>query len=165
MPFRRNEVDHQWQAPRQRQARRLNLAAKCPLARRQRRVERSRSAAGIAALAAPSLGLNGEIATFDQQLRSRIEPRNRRDPEVVATPPIFIAFDVLYRAGKDLSARPLRDRRPVLEDLVSCSSRAPARVQEAWAQVLERGYEGLVAKDEASPPVGETPTSLARGRS
>jgi len=27
---------------------------------------------------------------------------------------------------------------------------APDRL-EAWAQVLERGYEGLVGKDEASP--------------
>jgi ATP-dependent DNA ligase len=40
---------------------------------------------------------------------------------------------------------PLRERRSEL---------LGANGLEAWAQVVERGYEGLVAKDPASPYVG-----------
>ena len=50
-------------------------------------------------------------------------------------------------------------RRHVLEELVDDQQlilparRLAADGLEAWAQVLERGYEGLVGKDEASPYV------------
>jgi ATP-dependent DNA ligase len=53
-------------------------------------------------------------------------------------------------------ATPLRDRRARPEDDVAGSELVfPARRLatdglEAWAQVSERGYEGYVAKDEAS---------------
>ena len=50
--------------------------------------------------------------------------------------------------------RPLRDRRDRLEDAVARSEFAVRRLAadglEAWAQVVERGYEGYIAKDEAS---------------
>ena len=71
----------------------------------------------------------------------------------------MIVFDCLYARGKDLRARPLRVRRNVLEEIVDDqrlvlpSRRLAADGLEAWAQVLERGYEGLVGKDEASPYV------------
>jgi len=48
-------------------------------------------------------------------------------------------------------------RRNVLDELVDGQElvlparRLAANGFEAWAQVLERGYEGLVGKDEASP--------------
>jgi ATP-dependent DNA ligase len=38
--------------------------------------------------------------------------------------------------------------------LVHAARRLTPNGLDAWAQVLERGYEGLVAKDEASPYVG-----------
>ena len=37
------------------------------------------------------------------------------------------------------------------QSLVLPARRLAADGLEAWAQVLERGYEGLVGKDEASP--------------
>ena len=52
-----------------------------------------------------------------------------------------MAFDLLYRDGRDLRARPLRDRRARLEDIV-----AGSELVEAWKQVVESRYEGLVAK-------------------
>jgi len=70
--------------------------------------------------------------------------------------PVLIAFDVLYVKGRDVSQRPLRERRARLEDLLAAADavysvrRLAADGLEAWAQVVERGYEGLVAKDEAS---------------
>jgi ATP-dependent DNA ligase len=67
-----------------------------------------------------------------------------------------MAFDLLYHDGRDLTARPLRDRRARLEDVVAGSElvfpvrRLTPDGLEAWKQVVERGYEGYVAKDEAS---------------
>jgi ATP dependent DNA ligase domain len=68
-----------------------------------------------------------------------------------------MAFDVLYCNGRDLSARPLRDRRARLEDVVAESDlvfpvrRLAPDGLKAWARVIERGYEGFVTKDESSP--------------
>jgi ATP-dependent DNA ligase len=67
-----------------------------------------------------------------------------------------MAFDLLYQERRDLTGRPLRDRRARLEDVVAGSElvfpvrRLAPDGLDAWAQVIERGYEGYVAKDEAS---------------
>jgi len=114
-------------------------------------------AAAIAALPVPTLVLDGEVAIFDEQLRSRFAWLRRHEPELLGTPPLLMAFDVLYRDGEDLTGRPLRERRHVLEAVIAGSAavlptrRLAADGLEAWAQVLARGYEGLVAKDDASP--------------
>ena len=66
-----------------------------------------------------------------------------------------MAFDLLYCDRRDLTGRPLRDRRARLEDVVAGSElvfavrRLAADGLEAWKQVVERGYEGYVAQDEA----------------
>ncbi len=71
-----------------------------------------------------------------------------------------MVFDCLYHRGQDFRARPLTTRRNVLEDvlddqdLVLPVRRLADNGLKAWQQVLERGYEGLVAKDPASPYVG-----------
>jgi ATP-dependent DNA ligase len=97
-----------------------------------------------------------------RQLRSRFEWLREPDPTAVASPPLFMTFDLLYRDGRDLSARPLRDRRARLEDIVAGSElvfpvrRLAPDGLKAWAQVIERGYEGYVAKDEASVYEGGT---------
>jgi bifunctional non-homologous end joining protein LigD len=100
--------------------------------------------------------LDGEVAVYDDQLRSRFEWLREPDPAAVATPPLLIVFDVLSHAGRDVTARPLRDRRARLEDVVAGSElvfpvRRLARDGiDAWQQVVERGYEGYVAKDAMS---------------
>jgi bifunctional non-homologous end joining protein LigD len=69
---------------------------------------------------------------------------------------VFMAFDLLYCDRRDLTTRPLRDRCARLEDVVAGSElvfpvrRLAADGLEAWGQVIERGYEGYVAKDQAS---------------
>ena len=69
-------------------------------------------------------------------------------------------FDLLYRAGRDLTKRPLRERRARLEELLAGRERIfPVRRLTsnglvAWSEVLKAGFEGYVAKDEASPYVG-----------
>jgi hypothetical protein len=62
-------------------------------------------AEAVAALRFDTLVLDGKVAIFDQQLRSRFDWL-RATPDELATPPIYIAFDVLYRAGER------RDRPP-----------------------------------------------------
>jgi ATP-dependent DNA ligase len=53
--------------------------------------------------------LDGEVAIYDQQLRSRFDWLREPDPNAVASPPLFMAFDVLFWDRRDLTARPLRD--------------------------------------------------------
>jgi ATP-dependent DNA ligase len=66
-----------------------------------------------------------------------------------------MAFDLLYHERRDLTARPLRDRRARLEDVVANDlvftvRRLVPDGLEAWKPVIVRGYEGYVAKDEGS---------------
>jgi bifunctional non-homologous end joining protein LigD len=113
-------------------------------------------AAAVVKLSGRTLVLDGEVAIYDQHLRPRFEWLRERDPDAVASPPVLMAFDVMHHNGRDVTARPLRWRRAHLEDVVTGSALifpvrrlAPDGVQ-AWTQVLERGYEGLVAKDESA---------------
>jgi bifunctional non-homologous end joining protein LigD len=78
-------------------------------------------AAAIAKLSARTLVLGGEVAIYDRQLRSRFEWLREPDPDAVASPPLFMAFDLLYQDRRDLTVRPLRDRRARLEDVVAGS--------------------------------------------
>jgi ATP-dependent DNA ligase len=93
------------------------------------------------------------VAIFGRQLRSRFDWLREPDPKAVASPPVFMVFDLLYRDRRDITTKPLRDRRARLEDIVAGSSlvfpvcRLASDGMKAWAQVIERGYEGFVAKD------------------
>jgi ATP-dependent DNA ligase len=76
-----------------------------------------------------------------------------------------MVFDLMYWHRRDLTGRALGDRRVRLEDVVAGSElafpvrRLAADGLEAWKQVVERGDEGYVAKDEANVDDGG-----ARGR-
>lgn len=114
--------------------------------------------AAIRALPSMTLILDGEVAIFDDKRVSRFEWFRKRPEDAAATPPVFMAFDCLYLEGRDLRAQPLSERRAELERVVENDHALifPARRLagtglEAWAEVLERGYEGLVGKDPASP--------------
>ena len=54
-------------------------------------------AAAVAKLSARTLVLDGEVAIFDEQLRSRFDWLREPDPTAVASPPVYMVFDVLYR--------------------------------------------------------------------
>jgi bifunctional non-homologous end joining protein LigD len=110
----------------------------------------------VAELEVQGLILDGEIAIFDSRLVSRFEWLRGRPKDETATPPILIAFDCLHAHGRDLRERPLRVRRNVLEallegqNLVLPARRLAENGLDAWDEVLERGYEGMVAKDPES---------------
>jgi len=67
-----------------------------------------------------------------------------------------MVFDCLQVRGKDLRKEPLYVRRNVIEDVLDEQDMVlPVRRLaedglKAWQQVLEHGYEGLVAKDPES---------------
>jgi bifunctional non-homologous end joining protein LigD len=112
--------------------------------------------AAIANLSARALVLDGEVAIFDEQLRSRFDWLREPDPDAVATPPLLMVFDLLHQDGREFTGRPLRDRRARLENVVAGSDlvlpvrRLAKNGFEAWSEVVAHDYEGLVAKDEAS---------------
>jgi len=115
-------------------------------------------AAAIRALPPMTLILDGEVAIFDDKLISRFEWFRKRPEDVASTPPIYMAFDYLYLGGRVLRPLPLWERREHLEhvvendlQLIFPSRRLASNGLDAWEQVRERGYEGLVRKDESSP--------------
>jgi bifunctional non-homologous end joining protein LigD len=67
----------------------------------------SNLAAAVAKLSPRTLVLDGEVAIYDEQLRSRFDWLREPDPDAVASPPLFMAFDVLSWDRRDLTARPL----------------------------------------------------------
>jgi bifunctional non-homologous end joining protein LigD len=110
----------------------------------------------VRALVPETLILDGEVAIFDERLISRFEWMRHGKPPGIATPPMFMAFDCLYVDGVDLRPRELHARREALllaienTKLLLAARRLADQGLKAWEEVQERGYEGYVAKDEAS---------------
>jgi bifunctional non-homologous end joining protein LigD len=118
-------------------------------------------ATAIAKLTVRTLVLDGEVAIFNQQLRSRFDWLREPDPAAVATPPVYIAFDLMFRDGGILPRYRYRLGESIswtpLTALTSCHvRRLAANGLDAWAQVVGTGYEGSVAKEEASEYRGGT---------
>ena len=117
-------------------------------------------AAALSTLDASHLILDGEVAVYDRQLVSRFEWLRHTAPPELATPPLLMVFDCLYARNKDLRKQPLYVRRNVVEDVLDDQDlllpvrRLSDDGLKAWRQVLEHGWEGLVAKDPQSPYVG-----------
>ena len=57
---------------------------------------------------------DGKVAVFGERLVSRFDLLGDSVPDEVATPPIFMVFDCLYRDGRDLRQQPLGERRKAL---------------------------------------------------
>jgi ATP-dependent DNA ligase len=113
-------------------------------------------AAAVGKLTGRALVLNGEVAIYDQQLRSRFEWPRERDQTSSPRHHYSWPSTLPYCDRRDLTGRPLRERRTRLEDVVAGSElvfpvrRLTSDGLEAWKQVVERGYEGYVAKDSGA---------------
>ncbi|MFZ9935600.1 MAG: ATP-dependent DNA ligase [Luteolibacter sp.] len=72
----------------------------------------------------------------------------------------FVAFDMLWKNGADLTALPLTERRAALEALDLCApmetiprfhAGSAVETDARFNQAIRDGHEGLIAKDPASP--------------
>jgi ATP-dependent DNA ligase len=69
-------------------------------------------------LQAESFMLAGEVAVFDQELVSHFEWLRHLNHGDLATPPLYMVFDLLHLGEQDYRNEPLRIRRGALEKLV-----------------------------------------------
>lgn len=104
--------------------------------------------------------LDGEIVAFDagvpsfQRLQQRMHVRDDRQVQQLARqiPVVYMAFDLLYLDGRDLTDRPLEERRRILEEVIVPSDQIQTSpVTEGEGEALfraaaEHGLEGIVAK-------------------
>ena len=58
----------------------------------------------VASLPGRALVLEGEVAIFDNQLRSRFEWLREPGHDAVATPPLLMVFGLMYRNGRPEAA-------------------------------------------------------------
>jgi bifunctional non-homologous end joining protein LigD len=98
--------------------------------------------------------LDGEIVHLDADGRPRFLPLLRR-----RSPQHFVAFDVLWLNGRDLSGKPLIERKRVLRSLLAPIAASPilfaeyfdGRGVELYQEVCRMDLEGIVAKRKDGP--------------
>ena len=116
-------------------------------------------AAAVGALPSRTLLLDGEVVAFDRQGVSRFQLLQQG----TATP-AYALFDCLYANGRDLRHEPFAVRRAALEAAMHAhvplflARRLAKNGIAAYEQAKRKGYEGLVAKDAASPYVEKRST-------
>ena len=110
--------------------------------------------AAVEALGGGDLGIDGELVALDPRGVSRFQLLQRRRTAGAAAPR-YAVFDVLELEGRSVMKRPLDERRAALETLVErrsgpvfISRRLVRDGQRAYRQARERGWEGIIAKDE-----------------
>ena len=106
----------------------------------------------VSKLPAETLLLDGEVVAFDRHAVSHFQLLQRGSASSS-----YAVFDCLYFNGRDLRKAPLSDRRATLQKLVPnegtifLSRQLSADGIRAFQEAKKKGYEGLVAKDLASP--------------
>jgi DNA ligase D-like protein (predicted ligase) len=113
-------------------------------------------AAALEADRATDLVLDGEVVAFDgaQTSFARLQQRGERPASV-----FYYVFDLLYLAGHDVTALPLRARKSLLRRAVSFHG--PLRLtahrnregEAMYREACRKGWEGLIAKRADSPYV------------
>ncbi|MFZ3200127.1 MAG: non-homologous end-joining DNA ligase [Candidatus Acidiferrales bacterium] len=111
-----------------------------------------RIAAAIRTLRPVTLLLDGEVVVFDSKRVSRFQLLQQGKGE-----PVYAVFDCLFREGKDLRKEALSKRREAMDGAIGRgktlvpSHRLAGNGLEAFRIAMRRGYEGVVAKELASP--------------
>jgi len=113
--------------------------------------------AALQSLPGKDLILDGEIVALDRQGVSRFQLLQQRGT-ADRIHPMYAIFDCLELNGVNLLKRPLADRRRALMSLLPRrqgvllpSRRLPADGIKAYHSAQELGWEGIIAKDDASP--------------
>nr|MBA3242935.1 ATP-dependent DNA ligase [Acidobacteriota bacterium] len=124
--------------------------------------------APLASLASDAV-IDGEIVPVRgssilpfSELQKRLGRKTVSDELLAASPVAFIAYDLLYAAGRVLVEEPLEERRRVLEGIIPAEPSATLRLSEAkrmgdvsgldaeFDAARARGNEGLMIKDPRS---------------
>ena len=117
----------------------------------------------LAAQRADDFIIDGEIVAFDgsQTKFARLQQRlgvRQPGPELLAEVPVwFYIFDVLWADGRDVRPRPLRERKGILQDLLTFAG--PLRFTEHintdgeayFRQACASRWEGVIAKRADAP--------------
>jgi bifunctional non-homologous end joining protein LigD len=113
-------------------------------------------AEAVGALQHETLLLDGEVVAFDRRGVSRFQLLQN-----LASTLRYAVFDCLYVDGRDLRAEPLRTRRAALEKILGkpmekqptlfSSARVAPDGLKAYEIAKQKGFEGVVAKDESPP--------------
>jgi DNA ligase-1 len=103
-----------------------------------------------------------EILPFSE-LQKRLGRKTVSEELLAATPVVFIAYDLLYSAGRVLIDEPFSERRRLLQELISVDDttatvrlsaiklvRGTASLDEEFDLARGRGNEGLMIKDPRS---------------
>ena len=102
---------------------------------------------------------DGAILPFSE-LQKRLGRKTVGEELLLTTPVVFIAYDLLYSAGRVLIDEPLGERRRILEELVSAEGTVrlseakrmseTGMLDEEFDAARARGNEGLMIKDPRS---------------
>jgi len=96
------------------------------------------------------------------ELQKRLGRKTVSEELLASVPVAFVAYDILYAAGRVLAVEPLETRRRALESLVASGAAATVRLSEAkrvreaseldaeFDAARARGNEGLMIKDPRS---------------
>ena len=123
-------------------------------------------AAALAEQSAGDFVIDGEVVTLQRGATSfsRLQQRlGVRDPSAQllrSVPVTYFVFDVLRADGRDVRPLPLRERKPLLQALLSYgravrfTAHRTRTAQAYWEHALSSGWEGLVVKRAESRYVG-----------
>jgi DNA ligase D-like protein (predicted ligase) len=119
--------------------------------------------AAVAAQRAGEMLLDGEVVAFDgeqtsfSRLQQRLGVARPSSEQLAAYPVVYCVFDILELDGEDLTGRPLRERRALLESVVRPSGALQLTVlwhgdsQRRFTEACRAGWEGLMAKRIEAP--------------
>ncbi|HET9899003.1 MAG TPA: non-homologous end-joining DNA ligase [Streptosporangiaceae bacterium] len=107
--------------------------------------------------------VDGEVVAFDGdvtsfgRLQQRLGVRAPRAELLRQVPVVYFVFDVLRADGRDVRRLPLRERKPMLAELLD--SAGSLRLTEHrqgdgspfWDEACAKGWEGLIAKRADAP--------------
>jgi DNA ligase-1 len=104
--------------------------------------------------------VRGEVILPFSDLQKRLGRKTVSEELLAATPVVFVAYDLLYGAGRVLIDEPLKERRRILEELIPAKGAVrlseakrmsdTLAVDEEFDAARGRGNEGLMIKDPRS---------------
>jgi DNA ligase D-like protein (predicted ligase) len=116
----------------------------------------TRIATSVSRIKAASFVLDGEAVAVDAQGKPSFQMLQNRSSLPPGWSLVYYAFDLLHLNGMDLKARPLSERRALLEKLLGnsgalLSQSLPGTLGQIMQAVKEHGLEGVIAKRLDSP--------------